>query len=738
MQCNSYGSLVPAVAALVLGARPAPTQSWRPWPGTPLLGDAAACADSDRGRIVLVGSPADRPVLETWEWNGAAWLRWSTAMAPPRRSSTALAYDAARRRTILFGGAVRDTNFGDTWAWDGAAWTQLQPAASPSPRWGAAVAYDAAHRRVVLFGGLDQLPLADTWEWDGTSWTQAHPVHSPPARVAAAMVYDAARSRVLLFGGARNTPLDDTWTWDGVDWQQVPTPVAPAPRSGVAATYDPARQRVVLAGGPQDPDPWGPDTTWEWDGARWTAIRTPLAPSARWGPAMAYDAVRRRSLLFGGSGEEPLQDTWTWDGQAWREVSARTPTNRLGHAMAYDAARRRVVLFGGWLHHALGEVAGDTWEWDGAGWVERTPARSPAPRFGSGIAFDPRRARVVLFGGGDGVTGWNADTWEWDGATWTERAPAASPPPIVGPAMAHDDAHGRIVMYGHPLSSPSTPQTWEWDGTGWLQRQPATTPPAILVGERLAFDPVRRRILLLGIMPAAGSGTQTWEWDGSTWTQRLPLHAPPDAAGYVLVPGGKRRHVLAVTRGLETAAVWEWNGHDWLAASQPQPLGHADFAAAYDAARNAVVLLSSSDLRLWPTLGGTWLYDDVPRAASRAVGSGCAGSAGVPRLAGSDPILGRSMTLDLSSARPHSLCAFGLSTRRGHRPVGPCVLYLGDPLALAAASTDSLGFSSLRLGLPLDPTLERVALYAQAFVDEPGARPTGVAFTAGLRLRAGE
>jgi hypothetical protein len=64
------------------------------------------------------------------------------------------------------------------------------------------MAYDAATRTVVLFGG--QGPhgvLGDTWTWDGTTWTQQRLAAHPPARSYAAMAYDPAPGTVVLFGG---------------------------------------------------------------------------------------------------------------------------------------------------------------------------------------------------------------------------------------------------------------------------------------------------------------------------------------------------------------------------------------------------------------------------------------------------------------------------------------------------------------------------------------------------------
>jgi hypothetical protein len=97
------------------------------------------------------------------------------------------------------------------------------------------------------------------------------------------------------------------------------------------------------------------------------------------------------------------------------------PSGRYGVRMAYDA-RSQVVLFGGYDENTY---FGDTWTWDGTDWTKRTPAHSPSPRFGSGMAYDAARSQVVLFGGYDNVS-LLGDTWTWDGTDWTKRTPSHS------------------------------------------------------------------------------------------------------------------------------------------------------------------------------------------------------------------------------------------------------------------------------------------------------------------------
>jgi hypothetical protein len=94
------------------------------------------------------------------------WVQQSPGTSPPARIYHAMAYDAAHGQVVLFGGVVPNgpnpptTIFNDTWVWDGSNWTNVTPANSsnsPSARLLAGMAYDAARGKVVLFGGAMDL-----------------------------------------------------------------------------------------------------------------------------------------------------------------------------------------------------------------------------------------------------------------------------------------------------------------------------------------------------------------------------------------------------------------------------------------------------------------------------------------------------------------------------------------------------------------------------------------------------
>lgn len=114
---------------------------------------------------------------------------------------------------------------------------------------------------------------------------------------------------------------------------------------------------------------------------------------------------------------------------------------RSGPAIAYDSTRQRVVLFGG--NHSGGDLASDTWEWDGTTWQQQLPVTHPAARVTS-VTYDEARRRIVLFGGYS-RSGSFSDTWEWDGVNWTQRQPAVVPP-------AREDTASPMIVHANVWS----------------------------------------------------------------------------------------------------------------------------------------------------------------------------------------------------------------------------------------------------------------------------------------------
>jgi hypothetical protein len=318
--------------------------------------------------------------------------------------------------------------------------------------------YDDAVGGLVMFGGVDQTTLYDdTWTWNGSTWAGGAAVVTNPApRAYGAATYDAAHGAVVMFGGwdITQTPLNDLWRWDARGWTKATPATLPAGRILCGLADDTARGRVVLFGGESITGAMLGDT-WEWDGADWKP-HTPLAtePPPRMFPMLTYDAARARTILFGGydrASSSVFGDTWQWDGSVWTPLSpATSPPARDGGGMAYDPVRQRVVLFGG---AAASYYLGDTWEWDGATWTELTPDVHPAVRAYANMTYDAQRQRVLLFGGNS--LGAFGDTWEWDGVHWTQVVAQLGAPERYGGAAAYDGELRHLVVFGGYSGGPT-------------------------------------------------------------------------------------------------------------------------------------------------------------------------------------------------------------------------------------------------------------------------------------------
>jgi len=553
---------------------------------------------------------------DTWRWSGSRWLNLAPSVSPPERSFAAMAYDPARKETVLFGGYGTGTPgvLGDTWVWDGETWAQRASTLSPPPRGMGEMAWDPATQKVILFGGASpaNTPLGDTWSWDGTAWALEPAIASPPPRWGFGFADGGATSKPVLFGG---TPdgflgevfLGDTWTWDGLLHTWLPAAATgPSARASVQMAYDPVRGNVVLHGGSARPfgNPLGQENfadTWVWDGTAW-AQRTPARSpwfTTRFQSAMAFDAVDQRMRVFGGLSCTPTpnlgclgsyaNDTWGWDGATWHQEDLTAP-NEMQKPMFSRDPVEGAVMFGG--QYEYGHYSQETWRWDGAEWQALEPEHEPLPRGMGAMTFvppeDPETSdgMTLLFGGNVDTLGLGGtrqiyeanDTWSWDGTDWTELQPETSPPARSEAMIAYDAAREEVVMFGGGLSGFAKDDTWIWDGTDWEERHPATSPPARIAGS-MAYDPVRGEVVLFGGMMSKNTGyhADTWVWDGEGWTEILtpPAGTPParsfggmgwDPSTERLIYFGGCSNCYANPTYDET---WAWNGASWTELDTP-------------------------------------------------------------------------------------------------------------------------------------------------------------------------
>lgn len=302
------------------------------------------------------------------------------AMArPSARTGHALVYAEHLRKVILLDGYQQpyQPELGEVWGWDGKQW-ELFPGSGPAARGGSAAAYDARRKKIVFYGGFKGKPLDDTWEWDGKTWRQMTDA-SVGTRDHHVMAYDAARGKTVMFGGvmANRALATDTWEWDGMRWHQAATQ-GPESRTHFAMVYDSRRKQIVLFGGDGEAGKTFNDT-WTWDGKVWRKV-SEAGPPARSRHRMAFDSRSGLVILYGGQAAkltpqslaDCLEDTWVWNGKQWTEIKVPGPSKRYMPAMAYDAARGKTILYGGSIYRKGEGVRtfDDIWEWDGKQWAQ--------------------------------------------------------------------------------------------------------------------------------------------------------------------------------------------------------------------------------------------------------------------------------------------------------------------------------------------------------------------------------
>lgn len=601
----------------------------------------------------------------TWDWTGTGWRELYPPTRPGARGVALLAFDSRRGVVVLFGGSdlFAGLSYTDTWHWDGAAWRAMSPATRPpdSDGW---LGFDEA-RAVCVF--VSRRSRTDVWEWDATSWRQIT-VTSPPA---GPWIYDAVRQRlVMVSSGASEVNLS---TWDGARWTFLSS--LAGTRNDASAYYDQARGQVVVMGGVDTTA--GRHDVHEWDGSRWIEQQANSDIKLEYVPTACWDPVRRRVVSWVGteiSASPPRAELFEWGGRRWSRVAfAVGPGPRQGPSLAPDPRRQRVVMFGGTAFWTT--VLDETWEWDGATWQQHTPNTVPAARSRAAMAYDERRGRVVMFGGRPS----HDDTWEWDGVDWTQRNPTTSPPSSAFLAMAHHAPSGRSILLN------DDGELWQWDGGDWSRIGP--TLPSDL--PHVVYDRARERIV--------ARTSEAWEWDGATWTRDpTPMSAIPDLSAMV-----------------------------------------------YDEQRERVVGL---EFQSRVGYAHTWEYATDQPALFETFSAGCAGSSGPVRLdASARPWTGSTIVLRVSPARFVAGVLVGTSrTRWGGFDLPLDLTRWGLPGCFLDVSVDVVvpmqpngGTSSASVAIPSDPSVVGLELFLQGLAVDPSANPAGLTTTNARRARVG-
>ncbi len=455
--------------------------------------EADAAYDPIADRVVMFGGIGDDFLDDTWIWDGTGWTEANLVGArPSARTRPAMTFDAGRGVVAMFGGY--EGNFGafdDLWEWNGTAWSERPSGVAPAARFGAAMTYDQAHGELVLFGGRADPTFEDTWRRRAaTPWTEVASA-VPPPRFQAVMAYDPVRSRLVVFGGTDNygdLHRGDTWVYDGA-WREL-LGAGPPPTVAATMAYDPVGDRMVLFGGDLTETSLDDftDETWVLEGDAWRLLPTVTRPPERGWHAMASDPVHGGVIVYGGLNDLPddndhfLGDAWALAGDTWTQLATPGAAPRGLPALAYDPLGERVVLFGGSPNLDLIPTPGfdDTWALVGDTWTELQPVERPTPRYGSTLSYDATTGALIMFGGRS-PTDLNVDTWSLVGDVWTELTPATAPSPREKFVTAYDAVRQRTVMFGG-IDNGAINDVWT------LAYRPVAPPEACSSGEDLDGD----------------------------------------------------------------------------------------------------------------------------------------------------------------------------------------------------------------------------------------------------------
>lgn len=325
-------SCSPAATTVPDGAQPRPSPTTIPPTPKPtiVVENPPPCWGADfiyhpQLRLLLlvncVTDPSQESPLTIWGWDGAQWQR-VTEGGPPGRILGGAAYDEKRNVLVLYGG--RPVELGkcsqETWEWDGQSWAQ-KDAQPPTACDHVKMAYDASSGETVLFSGLDpsESPVNETWSWNGTEW-ELLSEEGPEGRGHFGFVYDPTHEQILLYGGYASTVSDEFWVWKDNAWQEIDFP-GPGTLSHFGMTLDRDANVLYIFGGATSGSTFSSFTekTWILSDGSWRELNPVNAPSKRGSPAMGFDPVRKKIVLFGGfdSPQRNLADTWELDGVNW-------------------------------------------------------------------------------------------------------------------------------------------------------------------------------------------------------------------------------------------------------------------------------------------------------------------------------------------------------------------------------------------------------------------------------------
>ncbi len=465
--------------------------------------------DAARSVIVLLALETSNAPNVTWEYDGAEWTQIAPSLPPPVGPNPELTYDSDRGIVLAYGEPFDESApvfRAFVYEYTGLAWTPITPlgAATPGRRRGHAWVYDPDRGNTLLVSGYQDLvgKMADLWEWDGTRWTRLEEETPPGALPYGSAVHDAVGHRVVQYGGEASVPADrlKAWSLSGSVWTLLSSWEGPTGYALYGMTMVPGHELLVFGGA--DTGASASDETWLWDGTRWSNAGLVPAPSATNAFSLAYDPGENAVIGFGGHvppnhTASPDTHRHDWGSTGWTSTTLPGPRARKRFGIAYAPWLEGTVMFGGTIFDDLGvELSNTLWRFRNGSWAELpTSALRPSPRDYCDLASDNVHELLWTYGGA-ASTGEQKDLWHFDGENWTLVQEDSPPGTRATHGIAYDPIRDRVVVFGDGPSEEDV--TWEWGNGAWHARTTATKPESDRRSFRLVYDPSREVIFLYG------------------------------------------------------------------------------------------------------------------------------------------------------------------------------------------------------------------------------------------------
>lgn len=489
-------------------------------------------------------------------------------------------------------------------------------AVNPSPRDHAEMVFDSQAAEMILFGGTSAFDIGtqtayesnETWAWTGTRWVQRFPAHSPSARSAQAMAYDSIRGRVVLFGGRFQTGtgsdrtlnlLGDMWVYEDGDWRELTPSTAPSARNLSAMAFDPLRDRIILYGGSElnatkDGAVLKYDT-WEFDGTNWTQVNNDQVKVGN--PMLAYDSARDQMILVGSDTEaKPHMYRYDPTAKTWIEITPeKMPACANDAAMVYQSHNRTLLLSGG-VCAASDSFTDKTWEWNGTTWAEVTTI-AISRTTGAAMAYDPLRETTVRYGGTEHLDPLpRSVTMIYNNRQWRFAVLHTRPSPRSLFSMISDPVNNTVWVYGGmgEYNNAWAADLWGYRNGQWFVKT-AKNPPASCIAAMGAYDTARSKTVFV-CWPDTGLEMEVYEFDGTEF-KAIAVDNDDDK------PEGRRFGALVYDETLKKTVLfggydsqdfrddtWLWDGTKWTEVTKNKPPNRGLHAMWYDPLQKRVIL----------------------------------------------------------------------------------------------------------------------------------------------------